>query len=434
MMDGASCDYVFLPRHDTLIWVGIHAVSVTMAIHTSEMSPIELPLRPPEACKVLVADDDPRIIEVFITFLSRDGYQILTASDGQTALDLVAEEHPDLVVLDIMLPIMDGLIVCQRIKQSPLTHLLPVILFTGATERSKRLDSLRAGADDFLKKPLDPLEVTTRVRSLLRTRQLYEQLEESKRELEAHQRTLEKRVADRTRELREANKRLEALSKVKSNILAMVSHELRTPLHHADIALQIAQQENLDPDERERMYEKMDLAFRQLEYRLDTVETFSDPGELKLSLASAADLLHGALERIRSVRGFGVEGVEVFVERRLPPVMVDGGRMTRAIAHLIDNAMKFGEGRPISLEAAHRDGGVWIAVRDHGPGIPDTLRPVLFSPLVAGDNSSTRRHGGMGIGLSLVKMVLDAHDVELSVESEPDEGTTVSFLLPSADI
>jgi signal transduction histidine kinase len=412
-----------------------------MTIQTGEMAPIELPFRPPEACKVLVADDDPRIIDVFITFLSRDGYQVLTATDGQAALELVAAEQPDLVVLDIMLPILDGLIVCQHIKQTPMTRFLPVILFTGATDRSKRLESLRAGADDFLRKPLDPLELTTRVRSLLRTRQLYEQLEEHQRELEerqheleAYQRELEKRVEDRTRELREANRRLEALSKVKSNVLAMVSHELRTPLHHADIALQLVQQEGLDPDERAQLYEQMDQAFRQLEYRLDTVETFSDPGEVKLAPASAADLLYGALERIRSIQGDEVDSIEIVVERHLPPVLVDAGRMTRAIGHLIDNAIKFGEGKPISLEAAHRDGNVWIAVRDHGSGIPDTLWPVLFSPLVTGDNSSTRRHGGMGIGLSLVKMVLDAHNVDLLVESAPGEGTTVGFRLPSTII
>jgi two-component system phosphate regulon sensor histidine kinase PhoR len=115
-------------------------------------------------------------------------------------------------------------------------------------------------------------------------------------------------------------------------------------------------------------------------------------------------------------------------------VLVDAGRMTRAIGHLIDNAIKFGEGKPISLEAAQRNGNVWIAVRDHGSGIPDTLWPVLFSPLVTGDNSSTRRHGGMGIGLSLVKMVLDAHNVDLLVESAPGEGTTMRFILPSTVI
>lgn len=389
--------------------------------------PMDLPTRPAEACKVLVVDDDDRIVDVLSTILSRDGYQILSASEGRIALDIISSEHPDVVVLDVILPDLDGIEVCRLIKQNPKTHFLPVILVTGWTARTRQQEGLISGADDFLNKPIDPFELTARVRSLMRTKQLYD-------EVEGHRRELEQRVAERTQELSNAYERLHQLSRVKGNVLAIVSHELRTPLMKIKSGLGLALQDKLDSGMRTEVVRTIEEAFNLLAYRIDDIGVFSDPSDLKLSPVSLADLVAGAVEQVRILRPRQDDLIQVELPKGLPPIEVDTTSMTRALAHVIDNGLKFGDEKPVDVSATVESRGVRVSVQDQGIGISDEVKAHLFVPLQQGDDSSTRRHGGMGIGLALVKMILDAHQVGISVESELGQGTTVSFVLPRATL
>jgi len=389
--------------------------------------PIDLPTRPAESCKVLVVDDDDRIVDVLSAILARDGYQILTAGDGRGALDLISRERPDVVVLDVILPDLDGIEVCRLIKQNPKTHFLPVILVTGWAARTRQRDGLASGADDFLNKPIDPFELTARVRSLLRTKQLYD-------EVEAHRRELEQRVADRTQELSNAYERLHQLSRVKGNVLAIVSHELRTPLMKIKSGLGLVLQDKLDSEMRADVVRTVEEAFSLLAYRIDDIGVFSDPSDLKLAPVSISDLVSGAVEQVRILRPRQDDLIQVDLPKGLPPVEVDITSMTRALAHIIDNALKFGNEKPVSVGAVVEPRGLRVSVQDQGIGMSDEVKSHLFVPLQQGDDSSTRRHGGMGIGLALVKMILDAHQVGISIESEVGQGTTISLVLARASL
>lgn len=395
---------------------------------TSEKAPPTiLPTRPPEDCRILVVDDDERIVEVFSVMLRHDGYQVLTATDGHSAMELLINKSPDVAVLDIMMPGLSGIEICRRIKDSPETHFMPVILVTGLSDRASRLEGLRAGADDFLQKPPDPLELTARVRSLLRTKQLYD-------EVEAHRRELEERVAERTRELQAAYERLQALSRVKDNVLGIVSHELRTPLHQAKIALDLVAQGAANQDDTTALLTSAQERFSLLEYRIRDIEAFSDPTDLKLSPVSLRDLVTAAVEQVRSLRQGNLDNLQIDLPNGLPPILVSPVAMTRAVAHLIMNAVKFGEGRPVELRGEAVDSAVRLSIRDHGVGIDPEVLPTLFQPLQQGDASATRRHGGLGIGLALVKMIADAHRVQVDLQSTQGSGTTVTLLLPIAEI
>ena len=383
--------------------------------------------RPPEECKILVVDDDERIVEIFSVILKRDGYQVISAGDGFTGLKLIEEEQPDVAVLDVILPGVDGIEICKRIKNNPITRFLPVILVTGMSARARRLDGLAAGADDFLEKPPDPVELTVRVRSLMRTKQLYDEVEGSRR-------VLEERVAERTHELRQAYERLQELSRVKSNVLNIVSHELRTPLHQAKIALDLARQEGMSDHQKITLVREALDAISLLEYRVGDIEAFSDPTELRLAPASARDLVRAAVEQVRSLRKGQDDQIVINVPPGLPPLLVSPVPVTRALAHLILNAAKFGEGQPIEINAVRNNGGILISVTDHGPGMQSEILPRLFEPLEQGDPSSTRRHGGLGIGLALVKVILDAHQIKFELLSESGAGTTVQLLVPVAQL
>jgi signal transduction histidine kinase len=385
----------------------------------------EIPLlKPAEDCSVLIVDDDERILDVFTKILSRHGYRVFSTQHGRQALKLIDEIHPDVIVLDVFLPDIDGVEVCRIVKEAPLTWSVPVILITGLKERYRRLEGLNAGADDFLNKPIDPLELTARVRSSLRTKLLYDEVEASRRDLE-------RRVDERTQELSRANRRLEELGKVKSKVLSVVAHELRTPIAQARMAVDLALQEGADQDERQGFIEDIQTAFALLEYRLDEIRHLSDPTDLECAETSINAVVNAAIEQVKQFSEVDEELIHLNLGSSLPVIYVDPKRITRAVAHLVDNAKKFGEGRPISISTCADQTYVCLVIEDQGIGISEEIKPTLFSPLETGDGSSTRRHGGMGLGLAFAKAILDAHEAVITLDSLEGEGTTVTIYFPA---
>ena len=137
---------------------------------------LESTLTRPEQTKVLIVDDEPANVAVLSRFLEHERYHVLSAENGPDALDTVSAEEPSLVLLDVMMPAMNGFEVCRRIKSSPTTLFLPVVLVTGLADTESRVKGILAGADDFLSKPVDRQELVTRVKSLLRIKSQYDPL------------------------------------------------------------------------------------------------------------------------------------------------------------------------------------------------------------------------------------------------------------------
>ena len=131
----------------------------------------------PSAGKVLVVDDEVANVRLLTTLLTREGYVVVTASDGEQALAMVESEHPDLVVMDVLMPTLNGYDVCERIKDNPATRLTPVVLVTALHEREHRIRGINTGADDFLTKPVDPHELRARARSLVRLKRYTDDLD-----------------------------------------------------------------------------------------------------------------------------------------------------------------------------------------------------------------------------------------------------------------
>jgi class 3 adenylate cyclase len=147
-----------------------------------------------EPAKILVVDDTEKNVKLLADLLTFKGYAVATAAGGREALARVSAERPDLVLLDVMMPDLNGYDVCRKIREDPATAIIPVVMVTALDPSQERLKGLEAGADDFLTKPINQAELLARVRSLLRIKQLYDQLEELNR-------TLEQRVADQVAQL-----------------------------------------------------------------------------------------------------------------------------------------------------------------------------------------------------------------------------------------
>lgn len=130
-----------------------------------------------EAGLVLVVDDEARNRRLLKDLLEAAGHRVIMAVDGVEALDAVAVTHPDVLLLDIMMPRLDGLEVCRRLKQAPATAHIPILLVTALTELDARVQGMEAGADDFISKPVDRLELMLRVRNAVRTKRLFDELQ-----------------------------------------------------------------------------------------------------------------------------------------------------------------------------------------------------------------------------------------------------------------
>ncbi|HSW59355.1 MAG TPA: response regulator, partial [bacterium] len=154
---------------------------------------------------ILCVDDTPQNLKLLEAFLAPAGYEILEAENGETALKIIQTENPDLVLLDVMMPDMDGFEVIRKIRQDEKLQQLPIILVTALKEKEDRIKGIDAGCDDFISKPVDKMELLARVRSLLKVKAYNDLLSNYRKELEAE-------VADRTEELNDAFKKIKAAS------------------------------------------------------------------------------------------------------------------------------------------------------------------------------------------------------------------------------
>ena len=151
--------------------------------------------------KVLVVEDTPTSLKLLADILASKGYRVVTAASGREGIEKVASERPDLALLDVMMPDLNGYEVCRAIRSNPATQMLPVVMITALDPAQERVRGIEAGADDFLSKPINQPELLARVRSLLRIRALHRQVEEQAAQLAAWNTQLEQRVADQVEQL-----------------------------------------------------------------------------------------------------------------------------------------------------------------------------------------------------------------------------------------
>jgi signal transduction histidine kinase len=264
-----------------------------------------------------------------------------------------------------------------------------------------------------------------------------EQIIQLRNALQAANRSLEERVQQRTAELQGALERLSELSQMKANFVSNISHELRTPLTHIKGYLELLVSESLGPmtGEQKHALQVSQQSTVRLEDLIDDLIMFSlaSRGELSLKL-EAVDITRLANMSIKSVeqkakdRGVTVHTV---VDKDVPRVQADSQKIAWALAHLLDNAIKFtpSGGRVVLSVQRELASLVIVSVTDTGIGIPPQRIEEIFEPFHQLDSSSTRKFGGTGIGLSLVRQIVEAHGSMIEVTSMEGRGSTFKFPL-----
>jgi signal transduction histidine kinase len=355
-----------------------------------------------------VDDQDPNRL-LLRELLEAQGHAVIEAADGSTALQRVSESAPDVVLLDIDMPGMDGFKVCRRLKAAPATASIPVLLVTALTQRDHRLLGIGAGANDYITKPIDRSDLSLRVRNAIRMRQLYLEVEEQYRQLE----------------------KLELL---RDGLVHMLVHDLRSPLAGIRAYLDLLKLDGAGKLDSE-LTESIDGARKVAVEMTDMVSDLLDVsrmevGKMPLEFASA-DV--GALA-VDAVAAAGATArVRVRVEAPLDQLRVacDAGIIRRVITNLVVNAVKF---TPASgqITVIVQGGGaeVKVSVVDTGPGIPPEFHQKVFEKF---GQVEAVRHGAKhssGLGLTFCKLAVEAHGGRIGLESAVGTGSTFWIALP----
>ena len=365
------------------------------------------------AARILVVDDEPRNIRLLESLLARDGYEVLSATDGHEACRRVIEDNPDLVLLDAMMPQMNGFEVCGWIRSREATALLPVVMVTALNSTEEKVHALETGADDFLSKPINRMELKAKVRSLLRVRSLQEALGRKNDELR------------RAEELREG-------------LVQMIVHDLKNPLTGIQAAIELLMDSHLGPNPgamrlassvRLSCHSMMEMILNMLDIgKMEENRDILDAADLDLSSVLTRDVE----ECVGSARAAGVE-IVVACPTPGPRVRVDRGLVQRVVANLLNNAMKHTPaGGRVTISARAVGEQVEVCVGDTGEGIPPEEAERIFDKFarVEGQRGATRQD--RGLGLTFCRMAVEAHGGRIKVESEPGRGSVFTFTLPAS--
>lgn len=395
--------------------------------------------------RVLVADDAETIREMLGSFLANEGYRTDLANDGRSAITMF-DAHPyDVIISDLQMPHVDGLSVLSHIKQADRDA--QVIILTGHATLETAIEALRLGAYDYQYKPVENMEVFARV--VDRAYNHRRLLRENKRlvhELQQVNAQLESQVAERTRELRIANQSLRSLDKLKNDFLSVVSHELRTPLAVISLEAQLLNSDTitLPADKLRGIYQTLQTNTRRLQIQIDDLLDFAliESGGLELNLKPCS--INQIVRDVVDLYSARADEKHIKLTLNLPPttslaVVADGPRLRSALLHLIDNAIKFTPEEGTVTVSVHilvtvpetNTPAIAVSVRDNGIGIPPSTQKNLFTAFNQADMSTTRRYGGLGMGLALTKRIIEAHGGKITFKSEPGQGSLFALWIPT---
>lgn len=372
---------------------------------------------------VLVVDDESGMRHFICSQL--EDYHILQASDGKQGWELAKQHIPGLIVLDLMMPEMDGMEVCRKLRSHPPTSRIPIILVTAHAGDAPRLEAIEAGVNDFITKPFSSIELRARVRNLLLSASFERDLSTANLDLS--------QALEQLRENEEQLVRAEKLSSL-GRMSAGIVHEVNNPLNYAKTSIHILKSySNLLPDDEKEDYEDTLLDLTDGVERVINIVTdlraFTRGDETTRHLL----FLHKVVQNTRRLLASDLSGINF--ECEVPENLQFEGndnQLCQAFVNLIQNALRAIEGcknPTIRLIAeASPAGGIMVQVQDNGVGIPAENQHQIFDPFF-----TTRDVGdGMGLGLSLTLRIIEEHGGKIHVESEEGEGTTFIIYFPPA--
>ena len=386
----------------------------------------------PNKERILVVDDEKIILELTSMILRSRGYEPLTAESGRDGLQVVAAERPALVLLDYMMPGMDGLTALKQIRlQYPDTY---VIMFTGKGSEEIAVEMMKAGASDYILKPFNNQDLVDRIENVLRLRrielhnqELVQERERLLQEIEGWNLELERRVDEKTLELEKAHREILQVEKLGAlgHLSAGMAHEIRNPLNSISLFAQILRS---GFQEGEEMAGYADRILKEVD-RIDGLlvrllaaskRPYYEPQAV--SLTEVIDRVLAGIEEQCVAQGVTLD--RQFVTNP-PPLQADAAEVEQIFTNLFTNSLfEMPQGGELGVRLYHDQQAIHIVVSDTGGGIPVENLNKIFDPFF------TTKPRGTGFGLSVVLRIVKNHNGRISVDSSAGTGTRFHIQLP----
>lgn len=350
---------------------------------------------------ILVIDDEPDNFDVIETLLHGAGYQLNYAPSGQKAISCLPSFQPDVILLDVMMPDLDGIQVCQQIKANPQWQAVPIIMITALTAKEDLAQCLAAGADDFISKPVNGLELRARVNSMLRIKQQYDSVQ--------------------------------TLLNLREDMVNMLVHDLRNPLASILISTHILKLPGFPIDKQSEKIDHIAIAATQMETMIDSLLIMAklESGKLMLNYTDVdlCALCSSALSNTEAIAAQKHLNLTSELPEPGGTIQVDATILRRVLDNLLSNAIKFSPSHSqVRLRAEYLPtGDAQIQIVDSGPGVRADLQQQIFEKYEIG--TLIQNVSQIGLGLAFCKLAIEAHQGNITVANNHPQGTIFTVIL-----
>jgi len=342
--------------------------------------------------------------------LTADGYHVQKATRGDEVIPIVQASPPDVLLVEVTLPGMDGIEICRRLHDDPTTAHIPVILMTAHRRREKRLDGISAGAQDFLLKPLDIPDLRIRVRNSADTKRLYDESQEQ--------------LATITE-----------LEQLRDSLVHMIVHDLKSPLTAVMGNLQLMDlflSDEVDQNTRNALEGGLAGA-RKMDEMVGSILAVSKLESGTLELNREASSMKDVAQEAIALMGPKADRIKLFGPNADWDVQahLDSDLIQRVLQNLLSNALAHSpDGEDVVVRVSEEGHSCRVAVADQGPGVPEESRDLIFEKFGQAGTKGKGRKSSVGLGLAFCKLAVEAHGGKIGVEAPEESGSIFWFEIP----
>lgn len=372
-----------------------------------------------EAPLILIVDDLAQNLQILTTHLGEAGYRVAAAKSGEQALKALEKIQPDLILLDIIMPEMDGLEVCRRLKADPRLADIPVIFLTAKSESEDLLQGFEAGGVDYITKPFHTAELLARVKTHTELKRHRDLILEYSEQLKSH------------------NQQLEALNQEKNHFLGIAAHDLKNPLGNILTLTQLIKMGTIDSEALSKNY--LPIFENSAHKMLNIIDTLLDVNRIE---SGGVEVNFQSLQLADYVQHVVRNFTEVAARKQIllvfePPAQAsrmrsDAQLLVQVLDNLVSNAIKYSPSQTtvtLTLEpgAQHH----LLKIQDQGPGFTEADKAKMFQKFAKLSARPTAGENSTGLGLSIVKLLVDLLEAEIEVATQPGQGSCFCLRFPA---